>query len=81
MIMTDGRKAVIKGNILQVSQEMLNLLVAFKQALNEAEPEIADKLYDGIVVAGSYGDLDEADAYFARENAKFVKENMEAETE
>jgi hypothetical protein len=32
MIMTDGRKAVIKGNILQVSQEMLNLLVAFKQA-------------------------------------------------
>jgi hypothetical protein len=33
------------------------------------------------VVAGSYGDLDEADAYFARENAKFVKENMEAETE
>lgn len=64
MIKVENGSIHMTGSVVSMSLEMLHTLIAYKQMLDDNEPEIAGSLYDGIVVAGKYGDIDKANEYF-----------------
>ena len=78
MINVEKGRVRMTGSVVDISLDMLHTLIAYKQMLDENKPEVAGDLYDGIVVAGKYGDIDKANDYFRRESEKMASEILKA---
>ena len=78
MINVEKSRVRMTGSVVSITLEVLHTLIAYKQMLDDNEPEIAGSIYDGIVVAGKYGDIDKANDYFRRESEKMASEILKA---
>lgn len=78
MINVEKGRVRMTGSISGITLEVLHTLIAYKQMLDENEPEVAGSLYDGVVVAGKYGDIGKAIEYFRRESEKMASEILKA---
>ena len=78
MINVEKGRVRMTGSIYSITLDVLHTLIAYKQMLDDNEPEVAGDLYDGVVVAGKYGDIDKANDYIRRESEKMASEILKA---